>query len=179
MVIHTHAPFTAAQLICDESAIQASLRSIEWKGDLLKPTLELDMPWYGVVVHGIPAAPLWNAWNGDGQDIWDNLLWDNRILPGNVKDRGSCVGMRKLSQRSRYRFSLCLRMQTRCATYSVMAYFCLAQGAGHPSIVTTNGEITFNPHLLPHPNRAIHNLHQPQTTPLSYPLYHMWISWLR
>ena len=44
------------------------------------------MPWHGVMVHGIPAAPLWDAWNSDGQDIWDNLLQDNRILPGNVKD---------------------------------------------------------------------------------------------
>ena len=86
MVIHTRAPFTVAQLICEESAIQASLRSMKWKGDLLKPTLELDVPWHGVVVHGIPAAPLWDAWNGNGQNIWDNLLQDNRILPGNVKD---------------------------------------------------------------------------------------------
>ena len=86
MVIHTCAPLTTAQLICEESAIQASLRSIKWKGDLLKLTLELDVPWHGVVVHGIPAAPLWDAWNGDGQDIWDNLLRDNGILPGNVKD---------------------------------------------------------------------------------------------
>ena len=37
-------------------------------------------------MHGIPAAPLWDAWNGDGQDIWDNLIQDNGILPGNVKD---------------------------------------------------------------------------------------------
>jgi len=86
MVIHTRAPFTAAQLITKESAIQASLRSIKWKGDLLKPCLELDMPWHGVVVHGIPAAPLWVAWNGDGQDIWANLLQDNGILAENVKD---------------------------------------------------------------------------------------------
>ena len=73
MVIHTRAPFTVAQLICEESAIQASLRSMKWKGDLLKPTLELDVPWHGVVVHGIPAAPLWDAWNRNGQNIWDNL----------------------------------------------------------------------------------------------------------
>ena len=75
MVIHTHASFTAAQLICVKSAIQASLRSIKWKEDLLKPSLELDVPWHGVVVHRIFAAPLWDAWNSDGQDIWDNLLW--------------------------------------------------------------------------------------------------------
>jgi len=86
MVIHTRAPFTAAQLITKESAIQASLRSIKWKGDLLKPCLELDVPWHGVVVHGIPAAPLWVAWNGGGQDIWANLLQDNGILAENVKD---------------------------------------------------------------------------------------------
>ena len=38
------------------------------------------------MVHEIPAAPLRDAWNSDGQDIWDNLLQDNGILPGNVKD---------------------------------------------------------------------------------------------
>jgi len=44
------------------------------------------VPWHGVVVHGIPAAPLWVAWNGGGQDIWANLLQDNGILAENVKD---------------------------------------------------------------------------------------------
>ena len=178
MVIHTCAPFTVAQLICEESAIQASHRSIKWKGDLLKPTLELDVPWHGVVVHGIPAAPLGCLeWQWPGH--LDNLLWDNGILPGNVKDVRILCWDEEVELRSRCRFGLCLRTQTQCGRYSVMASFCLAQGARCPSIITANGETAFNPHLLPHPYRAIHNLHQPQTTPLSYLLYHMGISWLR
>ena len=85
IVIHTSAPFTTAQLLFKESVIQASLKSIKWKGDLLKLLPDLDVSWHGVVVHGIPAVPLQGAWSGNDLDIWENLLQDNRILAA-VKD---------------------------------------------------------------------------------------------
>ena len=141
MVMYPHAPFTAAQLICEESAIQASLRSIEWKGDLLKPSLELHVPWHGVVVHGNPAKPLWDAWTGNGQDIWDNLLQDNGILPGNVKD----VRMLCQDEEAELKEQISLWLMFEDARYSIMESFCLAQSAGCSSIVTTNRETKTTP----------------------------------
>jgi len=100
-----------------------------------------------------------------------NLLQDNEILAKNVKDvRILCqdeeTGLKE--QLSLWLMFEDANLAPRC---SVMASFCLAQGAGCPSIITTNGENALDPHLLPHPNKVIYNLHQPQTTStLSYML---------
>ena len=94
LVIHTTAPFTAAQL-------REHQKDIRVCSDLIPgfkappsciPELELDVPWHGVVFHDLPAASLLAAYEGDRGDdedalgIWEALEKEAGIPQGQIRD---------------------------------------------------------------------------------------------
>ena len=79
LVIHTSAPFTAAQLREHQKDIKECSDSIPGfePPSSCFPEFELDVPWHGIVLHDLPAASLLAAYEGDRGDDEDALgLWE-------------------------------------------------------------------------------------------------------
>jgi hypothetical protein len=97
VIIHMKAPHTALQVLQviqlnDSHDVMLAGKEIPGFSCLMDyaPSVELDVPWHGVVIHDIPAQPLMELYQGDedteslqdvvkeqtglsGSDIWD--LW--------------------------------------------------------------------------------------------------------
>ncbi|KAJ7711101.1 hypothetical protein B0H16DRAFT_1480556 [Mycena metata] len=58
LVIHTCAPYTASQLAAVHGKAVMEVVHRECGGFEGPAVLEVNMPWVGVVVHGVPAKPL-------------------------------------------------------------------------------------------------------------------------
>jgi hypothetical protein len=79
LVIHTTAPFTATQLREYSEEIKYSASAIPGFDPPVTctPELELDIPWHGIVIHGLPAVSLLAAYEGDQGDDGEALgLWE-------------------------------------------------------------------------------------------------------
>jgi len=94
LVIHTTAPFTAAQLQGYGSDIKRCSNQIPDfdPPSSCTPELELDVPWHSIVVHDLPAASLIAAYEGDqGNDgealgIWEALEKEAGIPQEQIRD---------------------------------------------------------------------------------------------
>ena len=86
LVIHMKAPFTAAQLKLHIQDIHDNAKAIP--GFLPPddaPLAELDVPWHGLVIHGLLTLSLHNAYYSgeaynDDMNIWDLLEEETGIL---------------------------------------------------------------------------------------------------
>ncbi|KAJ7731446.1 hypothetical protein DFH07DRAFT_968767 [Mycena maculata] len=73
LVIHTHAPYTASQLVSTHGKAVMEVVRREC-GQFLGPAvLETDSPWVQVVVHDIPAQPLVDSLKFEREDFWAAL----------------------------------------------------------------------------------------------------------
>ena len=94
LVIHTTAPFTAAQLREHSNNIKSCSNEIPGfdPPPSCSPILELDVPWHGIVVHDLPAASLIAAYEGDRGDdedapgIWEALEKEAGIPQEHIRD---------------------------------------------------------------------------------------------
>jgi hypothetical protein len=95
IVIHSKAPHTASQILhairlSDPSDIALAGQHIldfDCPSDIL-PEIELDMPWYGVVIHDIPAQPLLEAYQGIElmEHLWDTATEQMGIPAKDIRD---------------------------------------------------------------------------------------------
>jgi len=86
IVIHTAAPTVAAELQRQPSVVHSAAGSIpDFKHPDTPPILDLDVPWYGVVIHDIPAGSLLDAFEDKDEDIWDILERDAGVVLKEVK----------------------------------------------------------------------------------------------
>jgi hypothetical protein len=94
LVIHTTAPFTATQLREYSKEIKYSASAIPGFDPPVTctPELELDIPWHGIVIHGLPAVSLLAAYEGDQGDngealgLWEALEKETGIPQADIKD---------------------------------------------------------------------------------------------
>ena len=92
LVIHTKAPYTAAQLKLHIQDIHDNAKAIPGfspPDDL--PLVELDVPWHGLVIHGLPTLSLHDAYYtgeayDDNKNIWDSLEKETGILQTEIRD---------------------------------------------------------------------------------------------
>jgi len=95
IVIHSKTPHTASQIL---HAIQLSYSSdialagqhipdFDCPSNIL-PETELDMPWYGVVIHDIPAQPLLESYQGTElmEHLWDTVTEQMGIPAKDIQD---------------------------------------------------------------------------------------------
>ena len=79
LVVHTAAPFTAAQLQEHRNDIKRcsdAIPDVEPPSSCT-PVLELDVPWHGIVVHDLLAVSLSAAFEGDQGDDGESLgIWE-------------------------------------------------------------------------------------------------------
>jgi len=95
IVIHTKAPHTASQLL---DAIQLSgIEDVTHAGEHIPgficpidilPEIELDKPWFGVVIHNIPAQPLLESYQGREamENLWDVVPNQTGLPPQDIRD---------------------------------------------------------------------------------------------
>ena len=94
LVIHTAAPFTAAQLQEHRNDIKSCSNVIPdfEPPPSCAPVLELDVPWHGIVVHDLPAVSLLAVFEGDRGDdgeslrIWEALEKEAGIPQEHIRD---------------------------------------------------------------------------------------------
>ena len=92
LVIHTKAPFTAAQLKLHTQDIHDNAKAIPGFSPPDDPPLvELDVPWHGLVIHGLPTLSLCDAYYSgeaynDDMNIWDSLEEETGILRTDIRD---------------------------------------------------------------------------------------------
>ena len=94
LVIHTTAPFTATQLWQYREEIKQSASAIPGFDPPVTctPELELDIPWHGIVIHGLPAVSLLAAYEGDRGDdgealrLWEALERETGIPQADIRD---------------------------------------------------------------------------------------------
>ncbi|KAF8955421.1 hypothetical protein BDZ97DRAFT_1926834 [Flammula alnicola] len=96
IVIHTKAPYKASQLLENLPSGFMPIRRAATAAipDFSPPlnadlNVELDVPWYGIVVHDIPAMPLAAAFKGEeggGNDLWDALEGEAGLAGQDIKD---------------------------------------------------------------------------------------------
>ena len=94
LVIHTRAPFTATQLREYSEEIKYLAGEIPGFDPPVTctPELELDVPWYGIVIHGLPAVSLLAAYEGDRGDngealgLWEALEKETGIPQADIRD---------------------------------------------------------------------------------------------
>jgi hypothetical protein len=95
IVIHSKAPHTASQILhairlSDPSDIALAGQHIpdfDCPSDIL-PEIELDVPWYGVVIHDIPAQPLLESYQGTElmEHLWDTATEQMGIPAKDIRD---------------------------------------------------------------------------------------------
>jgi len=92
LVIHTKAPYTAAQLKLHTRDIHYNAKAIPgFSPPDDTPLAELDVPWHGLVIHGLPTLSLREAYySGDAYDnsknIWDSLEKETGIPQTEIRD---------------------------------------------------------------------------------------------
>jgi len=88
VVIHTAGPTVAAELLENPQWVHEAASSIpNFERPDNEPTLNLDVPWYGMVIHDIPAASLVDAFDTvtHGEGIWDRLEREAGVVLTEVK----------------------------------------------------------------------------------------------
>lgn len=95
VVIHTKAPHTASQL---REVIQLGYQSeVNLAGtnipgftcpDDIMPEVELDVPWYGAVIHNVPAHPLLESYQGTeaSEHLWDIVTMETGLMGKDIRD---------------------------------------------------------------------------------------------
>jgi hypothetical protein len=92
LVIHTKAPYTASQLKIHTQDIHVNAKAIPGFSPPDNPPLvELDLPWHGLVVHGLPTLSLREAYYSgedydDDKNIWDSLEMETGIPQTEIRD---------------------------------------------------------------------------------------------
>ena len=75
--------------------VQAIHQNVEQIPDFLHPDdtplVELDVPWHGLVIHGLPTLSLRNAYYSgeeydDDENIWESLEKETSILQSEIRD---------------------------------------------------------------------------------------------
>ncbi|KDR84378.1 hypothetical protein GALMADRAFT_237202 [Galerina marginata CBS 339.88] len=90
IAIHVRAPFTAAELLTHRDTILETLDDEAREGmvdmDAIgDPLLELDVPWYGVVVHNVAGPPSVHAMEQE-EGMFEPLRRDAGLLRKDIKD---------------------------------------------------------------------------------------------
>jgi hypothetical protein len=92
LVIHTRAPYTAAQLKLHTQDIHNNAKAIPgFSPPDDTPLAELDVPWHGLVIHGLPTLSLLDAYYSgeaykDDMNIWDSLEKETGILQNDIRN---------------------------------------------------------------------------------------------
>jgi hypothetical protein len=95
IVIHSKAPHTASQILyaiqlsdpSDIAILGQHIPDFHWPSDVL-PKVELDVPWYGVVIHDIPAQPLLESYQGTElmEHLWDTVIEQTELPAKDIRD---------------------------------------------------------------------------------------------
>jgi len=95
VVIHTKAPHTAAQLrevILSGDQSEVTLAGNNIPGftcpDDIMPEINLDVPWYGAVIHDVPAHPLLESYQGIEamENLWDIVTTETGLMGKDIRD---------------------------------------------------------------------------------------------
>lgn len=87
-MIHTAGPTVVAKLLENLQWVHEAASSIlNFERPDNEPTLDLDVPWYRMIIHDIPAASLVDAFNTitHGEGIWDRLEREAGVVLTEVK----------------------------------------------------------------------------------------------
>jgi hypothetical protein len=95
VVIHTKAPHTASQVLQviqlnDSHDVALAGKEIPGFSCPMEytPSVELDVPWHGVVIHDIPAQPLIESYQGDEdtESLWDVVKEQTGLSGNDIQD---------------------------------------------------------------------------------------------
>ena len=121
IVIHSKAPHTASQILhtiqlSDPSDIALAGQHIldfDCPSDIL-PETELDVPWYGVVIHDIPAQPLLESYQGTElmEHLWDTATEQMGIPAKDIRDL--CILCRDEDLEKKDRLSIRIMLDDPC-----------------------------------------------------------------
>ena len=95
IVIHLKAPHTASQILhaiqlldlSDITIMGQHIPDFHCPSDILLE-VKLDVPWYGVVIHNIPAQPLLESYQGTElmEHLWDTVIEQTGLPAKNIQD---------------------------------------------------------------------------------------------